>query len=130
MTQEWKQLRPQIKGEELPLSMANAQRLLWRALEFGTIEVTGHFKKRGIQRHFTTVDAENILRNGTICSKPRFDPDYENYCFSVRGKYEGKTLELKVALDPGVDYAAPLLIFVTGVRKGGPNADNDTIEAS
>jgi hypothetical protein len=58
MTQEWKQLRPQGKGEELPLSKANARCLLLRALECGTVEVTGHFKKRGIERHFTTVDAE------------------------------------------------------------------------
>jgi hypothetical protein len=128
MSQEWKQLRVPYHPEEFPISIANAHRLLVRALELGNVEVTGHFKQRGTERNFTTVDAENILRKGTICRKPIFDPAYENYCFNVRGKYEGRTLELKVALDPGVDYDAPLLIFITGIRKGGPNADNDNDE--
>lgn len=128
MGQEWKQLRVPYGPQEFPLSIPNAHRLLVRALEIGNVEITGHFKQRGVERNFTTIDAENILRRGTICAKPVFDPEYENYCFNVRGKYEGRTLELKVALDPSVDYEAPLLIFITGVRNGGPNADDDTDE--
>lgn len=119
MTQDWKRLRDSdqsLKG--LPLSLSNVKRLLIRALETGNIEITGHMKRRCGEREFTTVDAENVIRTGTICSKAQFDPEFENYRITVRGRIEGRILEIQVGLDPSVDYDTPLVTFITGTRKG------------
>ncbi len=121
MTEEWKQLREQRRysDAEFPLSTTNAQRLLVKALEEGNVDVLDHFKRRCAERNFTTVDAERIIRTGRICGKPRRDSDYENWRITVRGKYEGKRLEISVALDLNVDCETPLITLITGVRKGG-----------
>src|SRR5690242_7856921 len=103
MTQDWKQLRAQRTMEELPLSMANARLLILRALETGNVDTTGHIKQRGIERNFTNIDVENVIRNGHFVGKPKFNPDYENWCFVIRGKTEGKVLEVRVGLDLRID---------------------------
>jgi hypothetical protein len=128
MTQDWKQLRGHDSPKRFPLSIENTRLLLIRAFETGIVETTGHIKQRGIERNFTNVDVENVVRNGQIIEKPRFNPEYENWCFVIRGKIEGKVLEVRVGLDPGTDYESPLLTLITGMRKGVSNAKGDDDE--
>jgi len=108
--------------------MENARLLLVRAFETGIVETTGHIKQRGIERNFTNVDVENVVRNGQIIGKPKFNPEYENWCFVIRGKIEGRVLEVRVGLDLGVDCDSPLLTLITGIRKGVSNAKGDDNE--
>jgi hypothetical protein len=129
MTQDWKQLRGRsTPSEEFPLSMANGRMLLIRAYETGIVETTEHIKQRGIERNFTNVDVENVVRNGQIVGKPKFNPHFENWCFVIRGKIEGKVLEVRVGLAASIDYDSPLLTLITGIRKGASNAKGDDDE--
>lgn len=129
MTQDWKRLRDlATRLPEFPLSMGNAHKLLIRAYEIGNVETTSHIKQRCVERKFSTIDVENVVRNGAIIGKPKFAPNYENWCFILRGKTEGKTLEVRVGLYPGVDYESPLVVLITGIRKGGTNAQGDDEE--
>jgi hypothetical protein len=122
MSQDWKQLRAQSDSAEFPASMDNARKLLIRAYEEGSVDTTKHIQQRAVERNFTTVDVENVVRNGSFVGKPKLSPDHQNWCFKIRGKIEGKTLEVRVGLDPGIDFDSPLLVLITGIRKGGPNA--------
>jgi len=128
MTRDWKQLRPESSPKQFPLSMANARTLLIRAYETGIVETTEHIKQRGIERNFTNVDVENVVRNGQIVGKPKFNAHFENWCFVIRGKIEGKMLEVRVGLAPSADYDSPLLTLITGIRKGVSNAKGDDDE--
>lgn len=124
MTEDWKRQREvQRRVGALPMSIDNLRKLLIRAVELGNLDITSHFKQRCLQRGFTTLDAENLIRSGliTVCEKPWFDSENDHYRMTVRGKIEGKTLEIGIGLDPGVDYQAPLISLTTVIGKGGSN---------
>lgn len=126
MTQEWKRQREiQKRVGALPLSIDNLRKLLIRAIELGNVDITSHFKQRCVQRGFTTLDAENLIRSGqvTVCEKPWFDTECDHYRMTVKGKIEGRTLEIGIALDPSVDYQTPLMSLTTAIGKGGSNVD-------
>jgi hypothetical protein len=129
MTQAWKRLRDLAAQAEqapiFPLSMTNGHKLLVRAYESGNVETTSHIKQRCVERRFSTVDVENIVRNGTIVGKPKFAPDYGNWCFILRGKSAGKNLEVRVGLYLDVNCDSPLIVLITGMRIGGSNAEGD-----
>jgi hypothetical protein len=124
MTQDWKRQREaQRRVGALPMSIDNLRKLLIRAVELGNLDITSHFKQRCLQRGFTTLDAENVVRSGqiTVCERPWFDAENDHYRMTVKGKIEGKTLEIGIGLDPSVDYQAPLVSFNTVMGKGGSN---------
>src|SRR5271170_5692844 len=126
MTQDWKRLREVSQSPvELSLSPDNVKRLLLTALETGNVEITSHLKRRCAERSFTTVDAENVIRTGIVFGRVLFDIEYENYRITMRGRIEGRILEIRLGLDPSVDYEAPLVTLITGIRKGGTNAEGD-----
>lgn len=116
------QSREPSTSEEFPLCSTNVHRLLVRAYELGNVDTTDHFRLRASERHFTTVDVENVVRTGQLIGKPHFSPAYRNWCVRIVGKIEGRTLEVRLALDPGVDFESPLLTLITGIRRGGARA--------
>jgi hypothetical protein len=136
MTQEWKRQRDELakaSSRGLPISKENLKRLVVRAIELGNVDITDHLRKRCAERQFTTVDAENILRNGTIVGPSWFDIEFETYRLTMRGKVEGKILDIGVAIDPSVDYEYPLVSLTTGIRNGeaddhGKNRKNEKKE--
>ncbi len=71
------------------------------------------------------MDAENVIRTGIVFGRVLFDIEYENYRITMRGRIEGRILEIRLGLDPSVDYEAPLVTLITGIRKGGTNAEGD-----
>lgn len=101
------------------ISPQNAHDVVKRALgPSGRVHWTPHFKRRGRQRGFTTIDAENLARTGIINEEGVYCPKYGNWKYKLKGSSAGKHLEMVVALDPAVDHVdCPQAIFVTGYVK-------------
>ena len=119
---KWKQLRLRelkeaTSAERFPLDAGNAHAILIRAFEAGFIHVTAHFSMRCKQRGFTVIDAETVIKNGKIVGGPQYCAEHDNWCFGIAGKSAGEKLEIRLALDPSVDYESPLVVLITGVRK-------------
>lgn len=124
MNENWKQLRfPQI-GEEFPVSLDNARVLLIQCLEQGRIHLTEHFKTRRTERNFTTLDVEKAVKSCKLLAEPKYSAKFDNWVFRVEGRCENKILEFRVALDLNEDLEFPLLIFITGIYKGGTSRRN------
>ena len=115
---EWRQLILFGIEEEFPLSLENARVLLLRAVMIGNIAITAHFKKRGKERGFTTVDVERLLRDGKIISSPQYSKDFENWVFRISGKCETRKMEVRVAIDWTEDLDLPTVVYITGICKG------------
>lgn len=117
MSDRERQLRfPQL-GDECPVSLDGAARLFIRALEEGRTYPTEHFKKRGRERGFTTVDAEHVIRGGRIIDEPEPCPNHDTWMFKIAGKCETRRLEIRVALDFKEDLESPRMFLVTGIFK-------------
>ena len=111
-----------VSGEQLqvcPVSMANAEVLIARALEIGRVQITEHFRQRARERKFTLLEAERVLRKGRIVGSPRYCSRFENWCFAVSGAVESRTLEIRVGIDFNLDLEAPVMVLITGISKGG-----------
>jgi hypothetical protein len=102
----------------LPVSIENARVLIVKALVLGRMHVTEHFKERGRERGFTTVDAEKIVRDGAIVGKPSYCPRFENWRFKLTGISCSRKLEICVGLSLELDLDAPVLALITGIPKG------------
>ena len=91
-----------------------------RALEKGRVHLTEHLKQRAAERSFTAVDAERIIRTGSIVGEPEYCPEFNNWRFGLRGKCEGRTLEVRVAVDFNLDLEFPVMLVtvLTGFPKG------------
>jgi hypothetical protein len=81
------------------------------------MHITEHFKQRSCDRKFTTLDAERILKKGRMSRPPSYCPDFKNWCFSVIGESEGRTLEIRVVLDFSLDLEFPVMALITGIPK-------------
>jgi hypothetical protein len=112
---QWKQLRLVGSNRTFPLTLGNAQIILVRALEMGSVHITDHFKQRAKERRFTTIDAERIIKTGKIVCEPEYSLKHDNWFFRIRGRCEKRTLEMRIALDCRQDYETPLVILITGV---------------
>lgn len=115
---EWRQLLLFGSDEEFPLSLDNARTLLIRAVMIGNVVITKHFKERGKERGFTTVDVERVLRDGKIARPPEHDRDFNNWVFRLVGKCETRNFEACVALDWTEDLDLPTVVYITGICKG------------
>lgn len=115
---EWRQLILFGTQEEFPLSLENARILLLRAVMVGNTVITAHFKERGEERGFTTVDVERVLRDGRICCPPQYNEDFTNWVFRLAGKCETRNFEARVALDWTEDLELPTVVYITGICKG------------
>lgn len=103
---------------KFPMSLGNARIMLIRALDLGRIHVTEHFKQRARERSFTTVDAERIIRHGTVDGEPIECPKFKNWRFKLTGISCGQVLEIYVGLSMELDLEFPVLAFITGISKG------------
>jgi hypothetical protein len=99
---------------KIPLSSASAETVVLRALEDGRIHVTAHFRQRGREKGFDIIDAENVIRDGSIRGEPEYCREFDNWKYRFFGTVEESTLEIVVSLDPTEDYATPLVILLTG----------------
>lgn len=104
--------------QEFPLSLENARVLLLRAVMIGNVVVTAHFRKRGEERGYTTVDVERVLRDGRILCLPQYDEEFKNWVFRLVGKCETRNFEARVALDWTEDLELPTVVYITGICKG------------
>jgi hypothetical protein len=104
--------------EEFPLSLDNARILLLRAVMIGNVVITAHFRKRGEERGFTTVDVERVLRDGRIVCLPQYNEEFKNWVFRLTGKCETRNFEARVALDWAEDLELPTVVYITGICKG------------
>lgn len=114
---EWRQLLLFSTGPEFPLSMDNARVLLLRAVMVGNVVITKHFKTRGEERGFTTVDVERVLRNGRFCGEPEYSEEFNDWLFRIAGKCDTRNLEVRVGLDWSEDLDLPTIIYITGICK-------------
>jgi hypothetical protein len=106
------------EDREFPLSLENARILLLRAVMIGNILITSHFRQRGEERGFTTVDVERVLRDGEVVSLPRYSSEFNNWVFCLAGKCETRKFEARVALDWTEDLELPTVVYITGICKG------------
>lgn len=103
------------KVSHAPMSSLNAQGVALCALEHGTERISQHFKERAMERGFSTIDAENVIRDGRPKGGPEYCPDFGNYKYHFIGKVDDQTLEVVVALDPSRDFEkSPAVILLTG----------------
>lgn len=114
----WRQLILFGSEEEFPLSLENARVLLLRAVMIGNIIITSHFRERGQERSFTTVDVERVLRDGKIVCHPEHCKEFNNWVFRISGKCETRNFEARVALDWTEDLELPTVVYITGICKG------------
>lgn len=115
---EWRQLILFSTEEEFPLSLDNARLLLLRAVMVGNILITKHFRERSVERGFTTIDVERVLRDGKIVGCPEHCEDFNNWVFRLTGKCETRNFEARVALDWSEDLELPTVVYITGMCKG------------
>jgi hypothetical protein len=112
-----------VVAKTFPSSLENARQIILRSLEYGRVHITAHFKRRCIERRFTTVDAETIIKKGQMLGNPKYCPQFDNWCFGFVGEVDTKWLDIRVALDPQEDYDVPLIILITGFKRGSRHAE-------
>jgi hypothetical protein len=104
-------------GPEFPLTLDNARVLLLRAIMVGNVIITKHFKTRGQERDFTTVDVERVLRDGKFSADPEYCENFQDWVFRIAGKCDVRNFEARVGLDWSEDLEYPTLIYITGICK-------------
>ena len=98
-----------------PPSNAKALEIFVRALEIGRVVVTPYFSRRCDERDFDTLDAENVLRQGRIVGRPKYDPDHCTWRYEMTWKSGQDFLHLVIALSCMHDYhESPCITYVTG----------------
>jgi hypothetical protein len=107
-----------VLGGEFPLSLDNAHALLIKAIYLGRVQTTEHFKRRVVERKFTTIDIERAIKCGKIVRAPEYCEEYNNWVFRVKGLCFTRQFEARVALDWSEDLDNPLMIYITGIYKG------------
>jgi uncharacterized protein DUF4258 len=107
--------RKAIVSSPKMLSSENLHLIVVRAWVIGRYQITNHFRKRGLERGFDVLDAENAIQFGKLRGAPEHCPEYSNWKCRIIGPVEGKQLEIVIALDDFEDYhASPLIIPITG----------------
>ena len=96
------------------LSLDRVRELCVKALEGGSVRITAHFKKKIVERGFDTVDAERIIKGGSVeCHE--FDLANQRWNYRFKGRYDGGDLTIIASLDVNEDLSEkPLLILITG----------------
>lgn len=104
--------------EEFPLTLENARGLLLRGVMVGNVVITKHFKERQVERQFTTIDVERVIRDGIFACPPEYCKDFKNWVFRISGKCETRNFQARVALDWSEDLEVPTVVYITGICKG------------
>jgi hypothetical protein len=117
---DWKEdlLQLSLTGSNFPITLENARRLLHQGIVQGRVHITDHIRQRAVERAFTTVDVERIVKSGNIIAVPQYCEDFANWVFRMQGKCDTRNLEVRVALSWAEDLTDPLVIFITGICKG------------
>ena len=98
-----------------PLSNPKAQEIFVRALEIGRVVVTSHFSKRCAERGFDVLNAENVVRQGTIIGQPKYDRMHSTWRYEMSWKSGQHFLHLVIGLSCNDNYRdSPCITFVTG----------------
>lgn len=105
------------KRQRITLKPATARRILIRALEMGHMSLKPNFEERYDERCFTTVDAEMLIRHGTVIDEGRHDKDFDSFVFRITGKVDGRTWELLVALECEEDYWESPCVTIISARQ-------------
>ena len=97
------------------LSNPKAQEVFVCALEIGRVVVTSHFSKRCAERGFDVLDAENVIRQGSIIGQPKYDQMHGTWRYEMSWKSGQHFLNLVIALSCNDDYCdSPCITYVTG----------------
>jgi hypothetical protein len=105
---------------EAPISPANGLQIIKTGFLVGRNHISAHFRRRGRERKFDSMDAHTVIRAGQLRGQPTYCPEFGNWKYRIVADIENEELEIKqleivVALDPGEDYEkSPLIILVTG----------------
>ena len=108
---------------EAPVSPANGLQIIKAGFLAGRKHISAHFRSRGRERNFDSMDAHTVVRTGQLRGEPTYCPEFGNWKYRIVAKVEYdrdekleiRELEIVVALDPGEDYEkSPLIILVTG----------------
>jgi hypothetical protein len=84
---------------------------------------------RMLERDFTSLDVERVLKGGKICEPPEHDLRHGNWKYKIRAPIEGCCLEIVVVIDDQEDYdLCPLILPVTGYWTGRGARDGKRIE--
>lgn len=110
-------LEPQQSESNFPASIEHIPMLLIRALERGRMQVTEHFKQRGMERGFNTIDAERVVRYGSMKGFPVYCSRFHNWKISLIGVSCGRVLEIRLGLSLELDLDSPVVALITGIPK-------------
>src|SRR5258708_32815348 len=67
------------------LSPAEAKRKIQLILEEGTVDFSGHCRRRMRERGANDLDIVHVLEEGQIIREAEWDSDYENWKYRVEG---------------------------------------------
>ena len=87
-----------------PLSNPKAQEIFVRALEIGRVVITPHFSNRCAERGFDVLDAENVIRQGSIIGQPKYDQRHGTWRYEMSWKSGQEFLHLVIGLSCNDDY--------------------------
>ena len=93
--------------------------VLRKAGSGGCVEGTSHFRMRAAQRGFTTPDALNVLKRGSIVSGPEFCAEFCNWKFSVEFEHDNGELTIVAAVcasDVGRIWSDHVMLITGFVR--------------
>lgn len=113
--------RNEAQPPPFPMSIDSAVAIIKYAMRRGQVQITDHFRSRCLERGFNDVDAGRIVRFGRLIGSPRFNDQYGDWAFKFEGVADGRAVEIRLALDPRVDFEDPLLILITVIPKGTIN---------
>jgi len=122
-------------SQQVALSPTAAQAVIHKAAEAGRVDFRSHISARMIEREFTSLEMERVLRCGAVRHAPEYDIKRGNWKYRIGAVIEGCTLEIVLAIDAVEDYDLdPLILPITGCWTGrgthnGKRADR-TIETS
>ena len=108
-------------------SNPKAQEIFLRALEIGRVVISPHFSRRCDERGFDALDAENVIRQGRILGKPKYDADHGTWRYEMRWESGRHFLHLVIALSCNHDYHdSPCITYVTGYHSNKGKARRRT----
>lgn len=106
-------------SQQVALSPTAAQAVIHKAAEAGRIDLRSHITARMIEREFTALEMERVLRCGAVRHAPEHDIKRGNWKYRIGAVIEGCMLEIVLAIDATEDYDLhPLILPITGCWTG------------
>ncbi len=92
-----------------PLSSSEAIRRIREIANLGSVQTTGHCRKRMAERGLGFQDLLSILLNGEIKSQPEYDPKHDQFRYRV----DGNTIDGDSAVAITVIVSSRSVLIVT-----------------